>query len=152
MKFQCYFSNKSRNLCLVLLLLISMHPTVWPKSGPTPKAQLCGVLRVQWSMNRYQSPLWSFPAPSGLSLVSSLSLIDALLACSVSFGEQPTPGRWMQWCSLRFSKIWFCFLKPLKQASFFFISPNRRFSSVNPPKNLFELQIVTQPQQRLLIE
>ena len=55
------------------------------------KAQLCGVYGLKWSYGQIlQSLLWSFAAPSGLSLVSLLPLINALLAWSVSFGGRPS--------------------------------------------------------------
>ena len=39
------------------------------------KVQLCGVYSLKWSYGQIlQSPLWSFAAPSGLSLVSLLPL------------------------------------------------------------------------------
>ena len=50
--------------CLLIFL--------WPLFG---KAQLCGVYALKWSYGQIlQSPLWSFTAPSGLSLVSLLPL------------------------------------------------------------------------------
>ena len=49
------------------------------------KAQLCGVYGLKWSYGQIlKSPLWSFAAPSWLSLVYLLPLINALLAWSVS--------------------------------------------------------------------
>ena len=51
---------------------------------------------LKWSYGQIlQSPLWSFAAPSVLSLVSVASLINALLAWSVSFGGQPSLGRFV---------------------------------------------------------
>jgi hypothetical protein len=60
------------------------------------KAQHCGDYGLKWSYWQIlQSPLWSFAAPSGLSLVSLLPLINALLAWSVSFGGRPSLGRFV---------------------------------------------------------
>ena len=60
------------------------------------KAQLCGVYGLKWSYGQIlQSPLWSFAAPSRLSLVSLLPLIIALLAWSMSFGGRPSLGRFV---------------------------------------------------------
>ena len=60
------------------------------------KAQLCGVYGLKWSYGQIlQSPLWSFAAHSGLSLVSLLPLINALLAWSVSFCGRPSLGRFV---------------------------------------------------------
>ena len=57
------------------------------------KAQLCGVCGLKWSYGQIlQSPLWSF---AGLSLVSLLPLINALLAWTVSFGGQHSLGRFV---------------------------------------------------------
>ena len=60
------------------------------------KAQLYGMYGLKWSYGQIlQSPLGSFAAPSGLSLVSLLPLINALLAWSVSFGGRSSLGRFV---------------------------------------------------------
>ena len=60
------------------------------------KDQLCGVYGLKRSYGQIlQSPLWSFAAPSGLSLVSLLPVINALLAWAGSFGGRPSVGRFV---------------------------------------------------------
>ena len=59
------------------------------------KSQLHGGYGLKWSYGQIlQSPLWSFAAPSGLSLVSLLPLC-CLLALSVSFGGRLSLGRFV---------------------------------------------------------
>ena len=56
-------------------------------------AQLCGVYGLKWSYGQiFKSLLWSFAAPSGLSVVS---LLPPLLAWSVRFGGRPSLGRFV---------------------------------------------------------
>ena len=60
------------------------------------QAELCGAYGLKWSYGQIlQSQLWSFAAPSGLSLVSLLPLINALLAWSVSFGGWHSLGKFV---------------------------------------------------------
>ena len=60
------------------------------------KAQLCGVYGLKLSYGQiFQSLLWSFAALSWLSLVSLLPLINAHLACSLSFDRWPSLGRFV---------------------------------------------------------
>ena len=66
----------------------------WPRFR---KAQLCGVYGLKWSYGQIlQSPLWSFC--SSFRVIFGLfvaSLINALLAWSVSFGGRPSLDRFV---------------------------------------------------------
>jgi hypothetical protein len=58
-------------MCL-LIFFIKQWLFCWPLFH---KAQLCGVYGLKWSYGQIlHPPLWSFAAPSGLSLVSLLPL------------------------------------------------------------------------------
>ena len=60
------------------------------------KAQLCGVYGLKWSYGQVlQCPLWSFAAPSGLSLVSLLPLWLMAFLPGLSFSGQPSLGRFV---------------------------------------------------------
>ena len=60
------------------------------------KAQLCGEHSLKWSYGQIlQSPLWSFAAPSGLSLVSLLPLWLMPSLPGLSFGGRPALGRFV---------------------------------------------------------
>ena len=64
---KCLFANTKR---VCLFFFFKQWIFFWPLFH---KAQLCGVYGLKWSYGQMlQSPLWSFAAPSGLSLVSLL--------------------------------------------------------------------------------
>ena len=85
----CLLANTKR-VCLFLSLAMAFFCPLFHK------AQLCGVYCLKGSYGQIlQSPMWSFAAPSGLTLVTLLPLINALLAWSISFGGQPSLGRFV---------------------------------------------------------